>query len=886
MDPSAKIVGPTVREDRSSILELIDRVNDEPAASRAAGLDLLSRSVSDEIRCLAERVVGLAERCLGNLPAACEHLRRSVEIGRAAGDDDRLVGDSLACLATALAMGGDFVGALSITAEAIALAPVAAKTQLLLHRALILQRLDRSSEALACYADAASSVSSLTKPETIVAMYNNRGMLYAASSDFVAAEGDLRSALSALRHSHLNTDDSVLLHNLGVVLSRQGRLLDAFALFAEVDHKVAATRANNVAMMVDRAELYLQARLLPEAEGAALRALDFAAVDGPAALPEVLLLLTRVRCAAGRLDEARNIAAQGRDAFRIQGRDASAQDADQLLGLLESPIRYVAPRDPDKENPLPHDAASDVSPTWTNSAFIEVALSRAGTDSPVLGRRDRERLLNLGALGTTSTNSITVIQGWCAAAMLALHRHDLSGTRFALNETIEHLTVHLATISAVELRVLALDSIAPLEALIVALVAESGDTQDFVHWTEMARRSIGSAGLTESPPIPTEGTKADMASVSAELRSVTDELKSLRPVGSEIADLLRRRSTLEWQLRMTSWLSPTAQISPRRVAARRTDEIESPVHLVFAASKRRLTCVVRGDGQDRLVQLAPLSAADSELRALRFAYSSLLSDPNESANYAALERAALRLQRVVLPPLSDSHRPVVVVPTGVLAAVPWSLLPALRKREVSLSLSLADSLTTNAIDSLSRALIVAGPGLVHAHAEIESIAALYDNPIVLAGANASSAQLSRALNEVDVLHVAAHGSPRSDNVFLSAIQLADGPFSSYDLQRVGRTPQTVILSCCDLGAVASNTSWTMLGIGSTLRDHGTAEVVMSVLPVSDESSLKFMTSVHRNLLAGASARTGLLNTTAATSDPLVRTTGQSFLTMGTPPLLT
>ncbi len=873
------------RTDKFTVLNLIDRAESHPTEVRAAALELLDGAMSDEVICLGERAVGLAERYLGNLPAACHHLRRSAEFGRLIGADSRAASESLACLATTLAMAGDLVEALRVSTEVVRFSPLTATAPLLHQRALILQRLDRTSEALQCFSDAFGAVSASTHPDITVSIFNNRGTLYASMGDFVAAEADLRSALSVMRRTQAIPDDSVLLHNLGVVLSRQGRVLDALALFSEVDHKVAATRTNNTEMTIDRAELYLQARLLREAEGAARRSVALATVDSPVVLPETLLLLARVHCAAGQFADARTEALKARDSFELQGRVNSAHFADQLVGLLESPVRSIerpiieSTRISDELGP------PDVPKTWNEGALIEAALSRATANEAELTPNDREHLLILATTGVRSTNSITKIQASCATAMLALQHHDVPGTRRALKETIRHLTHHFSSLSAIELRVLALDAIAPLEALIVALVAETGVAGDLVRWTELARSAIRRVDPSVASLRSTERVETDIAAVSAEMRKVTDQLASLQPVGPEVADLLRRRSALEWQLRMTSWLAPNDHMSAPTSPARIGRKLNSPVYLVFAASNQHLTCVVRGDGRDRLAQLAPLSHAAPELQALRFAHSRVLAASDDSANYEALDRATLRLQHLVLPPIADSDRPVVIVPTGLLAAVPWSLLPALRQREVSLSISLSDSVATNPLESRSRALIVAGPGLAHAVAEIESIAALYRDPIVLVGETASSAEVTRALEGVDVLHVAAHGSPRPDNAFLSAIQLVDGPFSSYDLQRVGRTPRTVILSCCDLGAAVSNPSWTMVGIASTLCNHGTAEVVMSVLPVSDESSLKFMETVHRDLVAGSSARSALLTATAASFDPLVRITGQSFLTMGAPSLV-
>ena len=68
--------------------------------------------------------------------------------------------------------------------------------------------------------------------------------------------------------------------------------------------------------------------------------------------------------------------------------------------------------------------------------------------------------------------------------------------------------------------------------------------------------------------------------------------------------------------------------------------------------------------------------------------------------------------------------------------------------------------------------------------------------------------LSRSLEGASIVHVAAHGHLRADNPLLSSLELADGPLTVYDLERLARVPAVVLMPACRsaVGAVRSATS--------------------------------------------------------------------------------
>jgi CHAT domain-containing protein len=131
----------------------------------------------------------------------------------------------------------------------------------------------------------------------------------------------------------------------------------------------------------------------------------------------------------------------------------------------------------------------------------------------------------------------------------------------------------------------------------------------------------------------------------------------------------------------------------------------------------------------------------------------------------------------------------------------------------------------------------------------------------------------RALDGAAVAHLACHGHFRSDSPLFSALELADGPLNVYELQRLRRAPELVVLSACDLGLSALHPGDELLGLATALLGMGTRTVVASVAPVPDAAARRLMLAFHKRLLAGDAPATALAGAQA-------RTESASFVCLG------
>jgi CHAT domain-containing protein len=278
-----------------------------------------------------------------------------------------------------------------------------------------------------------------------------------------------------------------------------------------------------------------------------------------------------------------------------------------------------------------------------------------------------------------------------------------------------------------------------------------------------------------------------------------------------------------------------------------------------------------------------------ELDGLLFALRRLVLGHGSAANARAqVANRAARLQDAVLGPLATvlGDRPLVVVPTGSLRSVPWALLPACVGRPVTAAPSAAVWLRAvqrpGRRPGRARVVLVCGPGLDGAAAEIDQLAAAYPAAVRLDGADATVESTLTALDGADVAHVAAHGTLRGDNPLFSALALFDGPLTAYDLERLSRAPRLVLLPACQSGAGHVHAGDEVMGLTSALFALGTRTAVATVVPVPDEATRPLMVALHGGLRRGLSTAAALAEAQAGTDrgDPVALATAGGFVCYG------
>ena len=300
--------------------------------------------------------------------------------------------------------------------------------------------------------------------------------------------------------------------------------------------------------------------------------------------------------------------------------------------------------------------------------------------------------------------------------------------------------------------------------------------------------------------------------------------------------------------------------------------VDSVLHVVVVAGRRvRLHTV--GSVPEREVQMN------------RFVLRRLARGRPHPGDELVLKHRGTRLEASLLggaaAELGDG--PVVVIPPGRLRAVPWTLMPSLRDRVVTVAPSASTWLRARRMrpPSPRRVALVAGPGLATKGAEVEPLRSRYPGAVLLGHGNATADQVLTALDGAWLAHIAAHGTFRADNPMFSSILLDDGPLIVHDFERLGRAPYQLVLAGCDSGVAAPVGADELLGLVSSLIPLGAAGIVASIVPVNDIAAVPIMLALHDALQRGATLPEALLAARrAAGDDPLAEATAHSFLALG------
>lgn len=810
----------------------------------------------------AERALGLAARELGDVPAAVSHLKRAVRIAERASLSQRAA-EARMSLCSVLAYRGDTAGALRQADLAAAVLRGADAARVEMQRAHVLQLLGRLDEALEGYGKALRWFRRRTDRLWEARCLNNRGVLHAYRGNLRAAEADLRRADQLCAELGLELAVADIRWNLGFVAARRGDVVSALALYDLADHYYLDHEVPRAHLLLDRCELFLSVRLIEEARQAAEQAVEeLAGARRSLELAEARLMLSHAALLGGDAAAARVMAAHAGRAFARQRRPgwlalaryASLRAA--WLGGSRSPGTLAAAR---------RAAAALASTGWAVPALdARLLAARLALEQ---GRIEAAREELARASRARSSGPVELrTRAWHAAALLRLARGDGRGADAALRAGLTILDEHRAALGATELRAHVSSHGAELAGLGLALAVDSGSPERVLDWAERWRASA----LHLPPARPPDD--AALAADLVELRGVVHDLDQAALSSRPTAALLRRQADLEQAIRRRSRLAPGRPGAPAEAAL--------PVEqVVEALGDRSLLEIVQLDGQLHgvvagttslaLCPLGPLPEVQAELEALRFAVRRLAAGRGSPASLAAAADSAAyaagRLDEMVLGPVGNhiGDGPLVIVPTGALHAMPWSLLPTCvgRPVEVAPSASLwrrAARAGAAAPGTDAGVVLVAGPGLAGAAQEVGALRRRYPHSACFLPDAASVQRVLEAMDGAALAHVAAHGRFRADNPLFSSLRLADGPLTVYDLERLGRAPRLFVLSACDSGLSAVHPGDELMGLASALFALGAATLIASVVPVPDAETRLLMIGLHQALRAGRAPAAALV----------------------------
>jgi hypothetical protein len=458
----------------------------------------------------------------------------------------------------------------------------------------------------------------------------------------------------------------------------------------------------------------------------------------------------------------------------------------------------------------------------------------------------------------------TRLSAHLARAELAVVRGDRAAAYAELRRGLAQLHAHRTALGSLDLQtgVAALGRELTCTGLRLALA--SGSAPAVFAWSERSRAQA----LRIRPVRPPDDPRT--ADAVAELRHLDQVLRTAELEGRSDPAARQRHAALRRSLLEESWKAGGAGAdrgpAPPGLADIAAELAGTGGRMISLLQHGdQLLALLVADGGARLVSLGGYGRAAEAAQRLVGDLDARTGRRLPARLQEVIDRS-LRRQLDVLdaeimaplgPLLPGDGAPLVLIPTGALSAVPWSLLPGLRHRPVTVAPSAHMWLTAHRAASSGpagepdpRPVLAAGPHLAHAEAEVAAIARLYPDPWVLTGKDATVEATLRAMDGARTVHLAAHGHHERGNVLFARVDLADGPLMAYDLQRLAKPPQCVILSACEVGRADVRSGDEHLGFTAALLHAGTATVISSGAQVADDSAAALMTALHTAVAAG------------------------------------
>ncbi len=865
--------GVGTRSDEQDLLRLVQR---DPRAVAARAAALQRRDPSPRVGALAAWAVGLAHRELGELEQARRELERAWTSAMEL-DEHEMAGEIAVSLSLVVAYQGELGNALEILAVSEPGVSPPSRGRLRTQRGMILYEAGHFADALVEYEAALDLLIASEDALGEARLRTNIGALLA----YLGRGDDARTHLRLADEQAAQLDQTLIqalaAQNLAYIDMLDGDFPSAFDHFERAAahyHRTDYDGPLARGMRVDHTRALLQANLLDEARQSAEALLvETGAAESNLDHAAALLLAAEVRLATGDLPGAVAGAERSVAAFAALERRAWVALARAVL------LRARAADRPDRN--LVADLGRNADELIALGCRHDALRSRLLQAEVALGLGDvtgADELLR-GTAGALRSNVMEQPAALRVRALVELAKGDRMRARRAVNVGMRLLAEQQATLGAVELRAHAAANSDGMATIGVRLAIADRRPRELLSHLEATRRTTSLLAVSRPPEDEL------LADLLAELRRVTSELREVELDLGRRAALDAEQLALERRIRnhvrRAPASGPLADLGLAECIARLGDR----VLIEYANLDGTLLAVLVVDNRTTVLDLGPVDGLVRDIDACSHALHRLNRQQGSAASRASATAtlgaiAAELADRLVPRRVLRSGRPVVVVPTGVLHALPWAALPGLTGRAVSVAPSFTGwAIATGRVEPTEHVTLVAGPALEHAEREVETLRTFHDGPTVLTGGDATADAVLAAIGKSDLAHLACHGSYRADNPLFSTLRLHDGPLTAYDLERCPAMPRTVVLSACNVAMGAPAGGGALLGLATSLMTFGAGSVIAPLTPVSDEHVVPVMGRLHGGLLAGLAPAQALAEASQA-EDGLLDPTAAAFVVIG------
>ncbi|MFT4235180.1 MAG: CHAT domain-containing tetratricopeptide repeat protein [Microbacterium sp.] len=691
-----------------------------------------------------------------------------------------------------------------------------------------------------------------TDRERRASLLMNRSVAAMRLLDLVLARHDLEEAIECFPEGEEGElDRAFATHNLGYLSLLQGDIIEALRLMDEARPLVSSSPAAAAICDVDRAEALREAGDVADAD----RLLESAAAEfGRQRMPqaraeaELALAISQLTFESDRaIATARRAATR----FRRVGSEVWALRAD-AVGLRARMVRLPsastrhASRYPTKDDVekvaralVAHHQRADARVLRFSFVASE---SRRGAPPKRAPRLEPGDSLNVRVIGHEAR----------AARSTALRRD--ADARCSAAAGLEELSDWVASFGALDLLTSVAHKATGLLMEGAAAAVRSGDASLVFEWAERARHFNNQVAPLRPPPDP------ELAADLAQLRTLRLQLRD----GVDGPNWVDNPAVVALRSRMSDrqWVHTAAT---EGIAATTLSEVRAELHedealLSYIVIRGGLVCLaIPGDPQRQpsIIRL-PWRRVQAAQRGLRGGLEMVATTYGSRAGTIVRRDVDQRLEAIshllldrAIDAVGDPGRVVLTIP-GALREVAWQMMPALRDRLITIPQSVSVWMAQRQTPlSLRSAGFAAGPDIPRAEVEVMTAAVPWGpRATVIMRERATSAAVTTLANEVDVLHVAAHGRHVSTSPMLSGFRLADGPLFGYDIDLIENVPDLIVLSACELGRSTRRGGDETIGMVRSWQHAGAQCVIASPVVIADEVAAEVLSAMHEGLAAG------------------------------------
>jgi CHAT domain-containing protein/tetratricopeptide (TPR) repeat protein len=750
-------------------------------------------------------------------------------------------------------------------------------------------RCDRYEEALQTYSEGASLLDNSSSPQLRAGIAVNQAITLTYLRQFDAALGQYELARSLYGDEGGGFESAVVDNNVGFLHFTAGRygaalahLIAASTVFQEKkrDHEFARCE-------IDCGDVYRASNLFEEAERCYRNALTIFA-----RLPlEYDQARAEMGCAAslaaqGKAEPANRLLALARTRFAAQKNEVQAAHVSLILasgaGLTVTGEEVVALRNADAT------FTRHGLDGWAAEARLrlrEIAAENFGE----FAEESAEERAELEAIAATARRTA---YGWleCRAERMLGRSYLRSGQRLAATR---HLRASVAALESVRVQMapeeLHLAFLTDKEAVYADLIqllltepfgqAEITESLQLLEQTRsplLLERILTQQKSRESVPDESREIWERLARVRAELSRIYREALSLeeserrRPDPIRSDDLIERENLYVRLVREAdqAGLLPVGAFprSPRDIA--QLQEALSPEEtlLYYCRVGDNLGIFLIGKEKiEAFPRLSPWETVGDTVRRFRYHLQKMEMAPElrlllGDSLQKEMDNVLTVLFDLLLAPFAERlvGKRLVVIPCDPIQNIPFHALRSgdqyvLDRWETVLAPSAAiwralnegarrTTVTEREEEQPQSSLLVgvSAYGLARVREELDQIAPLLPQPLLLQDGAATSDAVRHAMRGASVCHFATHALFRQDNPLFSGLHLADGWLLARDLYTLPLRADLVTLSACATGAshIGSGGEW--MGLARGFLAAGAQRVVASLWPADDTVTTELM----------------------------------------------